>query len=554
MKFSSPYKVDIPNEDVLTHVLLNTKFKDNDTVWIDGEDPELCITLSQARSLIGLIGQSLRNLGVGASDPASDVVLSFVENQILIGPILFGILAAEGIYSTCSRLATPFELARQISLSTPKVLICSAQTKDIAQTVLRNHGSNASPILLEMDSKQLDLRLVSNGNSILSVGQFPLQCVTDPNVLRNRTACLIYSSGTTGTPKGVELSHANIVANLRQMGYHFGPRTDKIRREGNTPRMPALLQNSVAVGVLVHNMLALLHGMQVVMMAKYDFETLTRYNAKYNLSVFFLAPSIWNRIINEWDVEDCKSIRWAMSGGSPLPLVLQNRVNDALTPGTYLLPNWGMTELVCGATQLDPDTSDNEGSVGFLLPHMEAMIVSESGAALPSGQSGELVVKGPNVMRGYYRNPSATLEAFSSSGWFRTGDKATIKSSGKVFIEGRYKELMKYKGNQVSPVELEAIISQHPAVIDVGVTGVQLADGNELPRAYVVPGRDSNNCTEQEIIEWVKGLLSNFKQLRGGVAFVPEIPRNLNGKIMRDILRRWTQENPILGEKRLSKL
>lgn len=193
---------------------------------------------------------------------------------------------------------------------------------------------------------------------------------------------------------GVELSHANIVANLCQMGFHFGPRADRIRREGNTPRMPALLQNSVAVGVLIHNMLAVLHGMQVIMMAKYDFEALTRYNTRYDLSVFFLAPSIWSRIVSEWKVEDCKRIRWAMSGGSPLPLVLQNRVNNALTPGTYLLPNWGMTELVCGATQLDPDKRDDEGSVGFLLPRMEAMIVNESGINLPSGESGELVVKG----------------------------------------------------------------------------------------------------------------------------------------------------------------
>jgi acyl-CoA synthetase (AMP-forming)/AMP-acid ligase II len=263
------------------------------------------------------------------------------------------------------------------------------------------------------------------------------------------------------------------------MGYHFGPRTDKIRREGNIPRMPALLQNSVAVGVLVHNMLALLHGMQVVMMAKYDFETLTRYSAKYNLSVFFLAPSIWNRIINEWGVEDCKNIRWAMSGGSPLPLVLQNRVNDALTPGTYLLPNWGMTELVCGATQLDPDIGDNEGSVGFLLPHMEAMIVSESGAELPSGQSGELVVKGdkpketwkasklickgPNVMRGYYRDPSTTLEAFTYSGWFRTGDKATINSRGKVFIEGRYKVSCSGNGPQTL-----SFLKFHPLMVEIG--------------------------------------------------------------------------------------
>jgi acyl-CoA synthetase (AMP-forming)/AMP-acid ligase II len=158
--------------------------------------------------------------------------------------------------------------------------------------------------------------------------------------------------------------------------------------------MPALLQNSVAVGVLVHTMMSMHHGMEVVMMKKYTFDKLTDYARRYDLSMLFLAPPIWNRIVNEWKKEDLTKIRWALSGGSPMPLALQKRVNKALPEGTVLLPNWGMTELVCAATQFSPDEVDEEGSVGRLVPAMEAIIVGSDDKELDYNQPGELLVKG----------------------------------------------------------------------------------------------------------------------------------------------------------------
>ena len=178
------------------------------------------------------------------------------------------------------------------------------------------------------------------------------------------------------------------------MAYFFGPRADLVRQEGKTPRMPAILQSSVAAGVLVHTMMAFQHGMEVMMMKKYDFEVLKRYVDKYKVSMLFLAPPIWNRIVNEWHPKELVNIRWALSGGSPMPLPLQRRVNENLPSGTYLLPNWGMTELVCAATQFSSEELDEEGSVGRLVPRMEAIVVDESGKTLPYGHSGELLVKG----------------------------------------------------------------------------------------------------------------------------------------------------------------
>lgn len=158
--------------------------------------------------------------------------------------------------------------------------------------------------------------------------------------------------------------------------------------------MIGLLQSSVAVGVMVHSLMSVQHGMQVVMMKKYDFDIFTRYVRNFAISIFFLGPPIYNRIVNEWDAADLKGIRWALSGGSPMPLSLQRRVNKILPSHVFLLPNWGMTELVCGATQFDPNELDEEGSVGRLLPQMEAMVVGDNDEMLRAGESGELLVKG----------------------------------------------------------------------------------------------------------------------------------------------------------------
>lgn len=393
MILTSPYHVDIPNEDILTFLFSRTKCNPQDTIWLDGENPSSRISLAVAKRITCAVGQGLRNLGIGVAGDGKDIVLTIVENQIMVAPTVFGVLCAGGIHSTCSPMATAFELRRQLSMTKPKVVICSAQTKATVEEALGESGADR-PIILEMKSSSMDVMDSQGLASICIEGSLAWTAITDPQQLRETTACLIFSSGTTGVPKGVELSHANIVANLCQMAYHFGPRADKVRSEGRVPRMPALLQNSVAVGVLVHTMMSMHHGMEVVMMKKYTFDKLTEYARQYDLSMLFLAPPIWNRIVNEWKKEDLTKIRWALSGGSPMPLALQKRVNKALPDGTVLLPNWGMTELVCAATQFSPDEVDEEGSVGRLVPAMEAIIVGSNDKVLDYNQPGELLVKG----------------------------------------------------------------------------------------------------------------------------------------------------------------
>lgn len=207
------------------------------------------------------------------------------------------------------------------------------------------------------------------------------------------------------------------------------------------------------------------------------------------------------------------------------------------------------------------------GSVGTLLPNQTAKFLSPDAASpsdpeLPPGSTGELYVRGPNIFKGYHKNPSATAAAITQDGYFRTGDIGYVDSQGNFYITDRVKELIKYKGFQVAPAELEGILVTHPAIEDVAVIGVyDRSQASELPRALVVlrtgQGVNSNNNelnsndVEEEIKRWLKARVASYKQLRGGIKFVEQIPKSASGKILRRVLRDAEQQQQLVLKAKL---
>ncbi|OQU96504.1 AMP-binding enzyme domain-containing protein [Cladophialophora immunda] len=538
MIFESQYRVDIPNVDLLTFLFSRTPFKDDDPIWINPANPRNHVTLAQARDLTHRIGQGYRDLGIGTRGAGKDIVLSYIENQVMVAPNNLGVICAGGIHATCSVTATAFELARQIRLSGPKILICSPQTRKAAEEAITQSGVGGVRLVM-MVSEKLDI-VDASGKSIIRDRKLEWDRITNPAVLERTTACLVYSS--------VVITHSNIVANLCQMAFHFDHFAKKAISDGIYLRMPGVMQNAVAVGIFVQNMMCLQCGMQVYMFPKYDFPTLMSSIRKFRLSACFIVPAIWNRVVQECTREDLASIRFAMSGASPLPLPLQLKVHEMLPDGVVLRVNWGMTETVTAASQPNVTEVDKEGSSGRLLPNIQAVIVSPDGKKLGYNEPGELCVKGPNIIKEYFNNSEATRDAYTSDGWFRTGDIASFNTDGKLFIVGRSKELLKYKSFQVSPTEVESVLGQLPGISDVGVVGVPDGQGNDLPRAYIVRSEQGKaaGLSEENIHEFLNPRVSNYKRLRGGVRFVDEIPRNLNQKIMRNVLKEWVEKE--MGE------
>jgi acyl-CoA synthetase (AMP-forming)/AMP-acid ligase II len=276
-------------------------------------------------------------------------------------------------------------------------------------------------------------------------------------------------------------------------------------------------------------------GGPVYWMPRFSWPEFLAYNKKYRITFFFTVPPIYLLIAKSPDVTDqFATLEVAISGAAPLGKDLQHAASAKLGKDCFISQTWGLSETTGSATVMPYGMNDDTGSVSPLMPNMLARLVDDDGKDVEVGKPGEVLVQGPVVCKGYHKNEAANKESFTGD-WFHTGDIAEFRN-GLFYIVDRKKELIKYKGLQVAPAELEALLLSHPNILDAAVIGVDTDDGtNEVPRAYVVA--DPKKISEAAIKEFVKSNVASHKQLRGGVIFMKEIPKSPSGKILRKDLR-----------------
>jgi 4-coumarate--CoA ligase len=339
---------------------------------------------------------------------------------------------------------------------------------------------------------------------------------------------LPYSSGTTGLPKGVMLTHRNLVANIAQMEHTFVPSDGEVAL--------AVLPFFHIYGMQVLMNMLLAFGVRVVTMPRFDMVRALELVQEQRITRFFAVPPMVLGLAKHPAVDDfdLSSIKQIFSGAAPLGADLAAAA--AARVGCEVVQGYGMTEL-SPVSHCTPEGQFRPGTSGVTVSNTEIRIVdAETGADVGVGERGELLVRGPQVMRGYLNNPEATAESLDSDGWLHTGDVAVIDDEDHVSIVDRIKELIKYKGWQVPPAELEAVLVTHPAVSDAAVIGIPDEEAGELPKAFITLAVGAAAPTLADLQGHVGEHLATYKQVRA-LEVLEAIPKSASGKILRRELR-----------------
>lgn len=515
--YPSPYPdVEISEATITEHVFAGLVSRPDETVLTDapsGRRLTAAEFVDQVKRLAG--GLQERGLGQG------HVVALMAPNIPEYCVIFHAVAWAGGTITTLNPTYTAPEIAHQLKNSGAEVLITMPDFLTTARA-----GIEGTPAK--------DVVVIGEAEGARSLSDFmgePLAEQT-PVDLDRHSVVLPYSSGTTGLPKGVKLSHRNLVVNVEQIrvACDFCP--------GEVAAAFLPFFHIYGMNVLMN--LHLAAGGALVTLPRFDLPLFLQVSQDHRARRMWIVPPVAlalakHPLVGEYDLTHVEQV---FSGAAPMGAEMSDAVAARLN--CDCVQGFGMTEL-SPVSHVTPGKKPRAGSSGLALPNTFCRIVDiDTGADLPAGQEGELWIKGPQVMQGYLNNPQATAETITEDGWLRTGDISIIDTDGYMFIVDRLKELIKYKGFQVAPAELEAALVAHDEISDAAVIGLPDDEAGELPVAFVVS--TTEGLSEEAIKAFIAESMAHYKHLHQ-VKFVAEIPKSASGKILRRLLKAQLLEN-----------
>ena len=474
------------------------------------------------------------------SDDNNLTVALFSGNHIDYLPIVLGISLVGAKVTPVNPLFTSRELKHILKESRTSVLICHKDQVAVALDATNNNNMIKHIVVItdggdENSVPEGTISLDSINSQYNSVFFTETVKHVHPYVATHPVV-LPYSFGTTGPSKGVSLTHKNIVTNLLQLEAIEAP---------DFPPDHSLISPLPMFHIYAHVVSMMYTAWKghtlITMSGRFNLEIVCQLVEEHRPQRAHLVPPLILHLSNNPVVEkyDMSLLQMILSAAAPLPIDIETDVKDRL--GCKVKEAWGMSEL----SPIGFINSDSgnlmSGSVGKLVPNTSAKIIDKKGNSLEPNKPGEILIKGPQVMMGYLHEPERTKECLSESGWLSTGDVAYYDDEGYFFIVDRLKELIKVRGYQVPPAELEALLLGHTQIRDVAVISKPDETSGELPRAYVVL-EDGCSITEKDIFDWVKERVAPYKRLYGGIVFTDVIPKSASGKILRRLLRDQLKE------------
>ncbi|KAJ1953151.1 hypothetical protein EC988_003154 [Linderina pennispora] len=507
---------------------------------VDGGDS---LTLAELESLTTRLASGLyHTVGVRPGD-----VVAIISPNTIYYPA--AVLATLMVGATCTLVNPAYtarELAYQLVDSSASAVVTAADFLPIVQAALDDDiQGNLSRISLTSNVLIIGKSPVVVGSTsvpsvfdVLSDSEYPRVLLTTEQEAKGTTALLCYSSGTTGLPKGVMLSHRNVVANILQC---FALLTDDFAKERPQTTL-AVLPFFHIYGLTLLALGSPVAGIAVVVIAKFEMVRYLALIARHKVTQSPVVPPIVNGLVKLPIVRDydLSSLQLLLSGAAPLSAAMALELKKCI-PNACVVQGYGATE-ACPALSLGWPTSMNIRSTGNLLASIQAKVIDDDGNTLGVGETGELCFRGPNIMMGYLNNEQATADTIDTDGFLHTGDIGHIDEDRFVYVTDRKKELIKFNGFQIAPAELEGLLHQHPSVRDVAVVGVYDEERNtEVPRAFLVLNIDDKLQTPDqvagEVVEWLDARVAYYKKLRGGYRLVDAIPKSASGKILRRMLK-----------------